>query len=227
MIWQKFKMFTLNQQLVIIGTIIIPISLAILGGSWKVYTYFAKQSSSPSSPQTTTISPPSNSVQSSGHGISIVAPVNSSPNSTQIIVGGDVNLGDPQDKEIIRVLLAGQQVKNLHAEEQARQIQALKETLQALRAQKDKPNVQDALILLKQGDTKKAEKLFRQVLKQTIAEGSKANKEAAAIARHLGSLAFLHDTKKALQFYIQATDLDPGNPLGWQQRGRVMIKSGV
>ena len=180
--------------------IILAIVVPVIGASWQVYTYCAKQSPS--------------SIQGSDHGISINGSVTSGPNSTQIIATGDVGLRDPQDKQIIEVLLAGHKEKDLRVEEQAQQIQALQETLQALRAQEDKPAVQEALALLAQGDTSEAEKIFRQVLKQKSTEGCKANQEAAAAARHLGSLAFLYDTEKALQAYRQATELDPNNPSG-------------
>jgi len=41
------------------------------------------------------------------------------------------------------------------------------------------------------------------VLKTKEAEGRQANKEAAAAARHLGALAYLHDTNGALAAYPQ------------------------
>ena len=58
------------------------------------------------------------------------------------------------------------------------------------------------------------------------AEGASANREAAAVARHIGALAFLHDTRKALRFYGAATELDPDDPDAWNELGQLHHRVG-
>jgi protein O-GlcNAc transferase len=45
-------------------------------------------------------------------------------------------------------------------------------------------------------------------------------------ARHLGAMAFLHDTRKALDAYRRATALDPDNADGWNQLGHLLVRTG-
>ncbi len=58
------------------------------------------------------------------------------------------------------------------------------------------------------------------------AKGQSAIKEAAAAARHLCALAFLHDTKKALAAYRKAVELDPQDPTGWNRLGHLLRRVG-
>lgn len=92
-----------------------------------------------------------------------------------------------------------------------------------LRGQPDAPpDIDKALAMLAEGRTKEAEAIF-----QTIAERKEEDiQEAAAAYRHLGALAFLNDTQKALAVYRRATALDPDNAVGWSQLGHLLRRVG-
>jgi tetratricopeptide (TPR) repeat protein len=210
-IWQEFKALTLDKQFAVVVGIV-----TLIGGGWKAYQYFFDNLAKPQ--QTVIEIGPKQTIAINGSVVGVAG-------SAQTILNS-INLRDPQDKEIIDALLSVQKGENLRAVAQAQQIQELQKTIQALRAQGDKPEVQDALAALAKGDTGAAEKLFQQVLGRKIAEGRAASQEAAAAARHLGSLAFFHDTQKALQAYKQATELDPGNPSGWIGLGLLFARIG-
>ena len=110
------------------------------------------------------------------------------------------------------------------------QIRALREAVTAVAKQKDQPDapttIDDALKELKQGRTAIAEAIFQEVLDRRAAEGEAANQQAAEAARHLGALAYLHDTQKALRAYRRAVELDPQNPEGWNQLGHLLRRVG-
>ena len=76
----------------------------------------------------------------------------------------------------------------------------------------------------RQGHTAAAETIFEAVLARKAAEGQAANQQAAAAARHLGALAFLHDKEKALIAYRRAVALDPANAEGWNQLGHLLLQ---
>lgn len=102
------------------------------------------------------------------------------------------------------------------------------QALDALRAQlpAQSPGIDSALAALGQGDTAEAEDLFTKVLADRESAGRDQFREAAAAARHLGALAFLHDTRKALGAYRKAVELDPENPDGWNELGHLMRRVG-
>ena len=132
--------------------------------------------------------------------------------------GNTINQRDPQDKVIIDALLKDKKVTGEHINE-------LKKTIQALRNREDKSG-EEALALLAEGKVDKAEALFQQILVSKKLEGVKSLQAAAAAARHIGSLTFLHDTEKALKAYKEATELDPGNPVSWNQLGHLLKRIG-
>jgi tetratricopeptide (TPR) repeat protein len=109
------------------------------------------------------------------------------------------------------------------AEAWKQQAQAAVQALANLRSQKDAPpGINEALARLKQGNTKAAEEIF-QVIANRRAASLAANSQAAAAAhRHLGALALLKDTQKALNAYRRATELDPDNAEGWHQLGSLL-----
>ncbi len=112
-------------------------------------------------------------------------------------------------------------------QEQVRQLTAAVEALSAERSDPDAPpGIDEALRLLKDGETGAAEAVFEAVKARRKAEGEGAMKEAAAAARHIGALAFLHDTDKALAAYREAVDLDPDDPDGWNRLGRLLDRTG-
>jgi tetratricopeptide (TPR) repeat protein len=110
------------------------------------------------------------------------------------------------------------------------EIQALTEAVRALADQQDQPDappgIADALTQLTHRNTEAAEAIFQEVLTRKAAEGRAANIEAAEAARHLGTLAFLHDTDRALQAYRRAVDLDPDNVEGWNRLGHILLRIG-
>ena len=95
--------------------------------------------------------------------------------------------------------------------------------LASLRGQADAPpGIEQAVAMLEKGQTEKAEAIF-----QAIAERKEKDvKQAAAAYRHLGALAFLGDTQKALTAYRRATELEPGNADGWNQLGHLLRRVG-
>ena len=110
------------------------------------------------------------------------------------------------------------------------QIDALTKAVTALARQSEEPQappgVGDALLELAKGNTDAAEAIFQDTLDRKEAEGELSLKEAAEAARHLGALAFLHDTEKALAAYRKAVQLDPQNPVGWNQLGLLLRRIG-
>ena len=118
---------------------------------------------------------------------------------------------------------ANQRVGELESENKqlTKAVGALKEQAGAPDAP---PGIDAALKQLAQGATASAEAIFEQVLERK--KGEAASKEAAAAARHIGALAYLHDTQKALSAYAQAVDLDPEDSDGWNMLGAVEIRLG-
>ena len=59
-----------------------------------------------------------------------------------------------------------------------------------------------------------------------ITEGKGELKTSAEYWRHIGALAFLHNTQKALTAYTRATALDPDEPDGWRHLGELQYRLG-
>jgi tetratricopeptide (TPR) repeat protein len=57
-------------------------------------------------------------------------------------------------------------------------------------------------------------------------EAGRTAKKRAEYWRHIGALAFLSDTQKALTAYKKATALDPDNPDGWRYLGELHYRLG-
>lgn len=89
-----------------------------------------------------------------------------------------------------------------------------------------KTRIKEALEEAAQGNTQLAEAIFSEVAARKSAEGKAANREAAEAERHRGTLAFLHDTGKALAAYRRATELDPENAAGWNSLGHLLVRTG-
>jgi tetratricopeptide (TPR) repeat protein len=56
--------------------------------------------------------------------------------------------------------------------------------------------------------------------------GRQHSKASAEYWRHIGALAFLHNTQKALAGYEKATALDPNEPDGWRYLGELQFRLG-
>ena len=125
----------------------------------------------------------------------------------------------------IKALIARLQEKMGEVADKDQQIRQLKETVEALKAQSG-PGIAEAMAELATGNTAKAEAIFRRVIDAKTEEGGAAYKQAAAAARHLGALAYLHDTDKALVAYRQAVNLDPDDADGWNQLGHLLRRIG-
>ena len=169
-----------------------------------------------------------------------------SPAGVQVVeTGGDVsiNVGTGNDLDaaaLVQNLLDRLERKpaaegvapelSARLDAQSDQNQQLIEMVQALVREKGDPagpaGIDVALQHLNEGRTAEAEKAFREIKDRKKAEGAAANREAAAAARHLGALAFLHDTDAALAAYREAADLDPDDSDGWNQMGRLLKRIG-
>ncbi len=141
---------------------------------------------------------------------------------------------DPEVARIVAILQEGHrsQLDDAAQREEALrdQVGQLTEAVQALSNERDRPDapagIDEALALLAKGETGAAEAVFQGVKERRKAEGAEAFKEAAAATRHIGALAFLHDTDKALAAYREAVDLDPDNAVGWNQLGHLLRRTG-
>ena len=202
--------------------------IAVGGAAWKLYTKFSK-------------SPPGPSVSASGSAMAAGGDISATahPGGTAIIATGPVTVNDVDT--IVKGLEAGYQ-RELAARERElvgyrdreQQLQdrnkSLTEAVSALVQQKDQADapagIDDALAHLAQGETADAEAIFQEILERKAAEGLASNKEAAAAARHLGALAYLHDTKKALKAYRRSVELDPNAADGWNQLGTLLKRVG-
>jgi tetratricopeptide (TPR) repeat protein len=106
------------------------------------------------------------------------------------------------------------------------QIRALTAAVTALTQQQAQPDpppgIHEALIQLAQGKLEAAEAIFQSVVTRRASDID----EAATALRHLGALAFLHDTTKLLQAYRRAVELDPDNAEGWTQLGHLLVRTG-
>jgi|GEM_PF-1185085 len=112
-------------------------------------------------------------------------------------------------------------------EKDAQVIQSLQEMIQALtRVNAQKYDIKQALELLDQGDTTQAEAIFAAVAAEAQQDGQAANNRQAEALRHLGSLAFLHDTQKAFAAYKRSTELDPKSLNGWDRLGHLYRRIG-
>jgi tetratricopeptide (TPR) repeat protein len=114
--------------------------------------------------------------------------------------------------------------KEIQARDQ--EIAQLKAAVAALIERKDELDIADALAHIEKGETARAIQIFEDTAQKREAEGDTSHKEAAEAFRHLGAIAFLNDTQRALDAYEKATSLDPENPDGWNQLGHLKDRIG-
>ena len=150
---------------------------------------------------------------------------------------GKKNGGGPGTEvaEIVKTLQEGhrQQLGDAAEREETLrgQVRQLTEAVQALADQRGKSGapagIDAALAHLAKGETDAAESVFYEVKERRKKAGAGALKEAAAAAaRHIGALAYLHDTDKAMAAYREAVDLDPENADGWNRLGNLLFRTG-
>ena len=194
--------------------VIVTIFATIIGGLWVWRK--SRKSGSDSAPA---------QIHYTAKGDQIVAPMTASNGG----VIKEIHVGDIHNHglSVEEALKLAEKLAAMQGEKDAQVIKSLQETIQALTQQSaEKYNIQQALDLLAQGNTTEAEKIFASIAASARQKGKEANLEEAAALRHLGSLAFLHDTPKAFEAYQQSTALDPDNLAGWNQLGRLYRRIG-
>jgi len=94
-------------------------------------------------------------------------------------------------------------------------------TITTLQRQGSK-TVHEALSALTMGNVMQAKAMFHNIIQahQPVVH------EVATAYQHLGALAYWDNTQEALHAYQRAVDLDPINPLGWKQLGRLLLRRG-
>ena len=97
--------------------------------------------------------------------------------------------------------------------------------MEAARAEDPYP-FDSALAELREGRPDAAETLFREIKDERRAAGEAALKDAARAARHIGALAFYHDTRKSLEAYQEAVALDGADAEGWNELGHLRMRLG-
>lgn len=155
--------------------------------------------------------------------------INNSPQSTNLQAAGDINVTvnpPPSDvKETVEKLLEHYKSS---VDESVRN--SVKETVEQLlkeeRSRKGGGELEEAVSQLRHGKTDAAKKIFSETLNRKLAEGKAAQKEAAAAAMHLGTLAQLSDNEEAIKFYKQATNLDADNLEAWNRLANVLQRKG-
>jgi len=145
------------------------------------------------------------------------------------VAGNKITINNKYDEEKLKAFAHDLAHKN--REQDSERIKELEQAVIALSQQnKDKYDIDEALKLLSEGKPEEAEKIFELVALEAREKGQEAKqkwakKEAAAL-RHIGSLAFLHNTQKALDSYKRSTELDPDNMSGWNQLGHLYKRIG-
>lgn len=84
----------------------------------------------------------------------------------------------------------------------------------------------DAFKGLEKGKVDEAESLFEVIALAVEKSATKSPQETAKAYRNLGAVAFLTDTKKAIQAYLEATALAPNNSEGWNQLAHSYLRAG-
>ncbi len=86
--------------------------------------------------------------------------------------------------------------------------------------EEQKNNVGAAIKQLELGNTDLATEIFEEIL-------IKNNKESAEVNRHLGVITWLNnDIEKAIKNYERSTELEPDNPIGWNELGIIYQRVG-
>ena len=114
------------------------------------------------------------------------------------------NHSDFSDKQIKLLAI------KLAARSEEIDVETLEATIKALTEHStSQAGINKALDMLAQGKTELAENIFVRVASEAKQKAGKiAQLEEAAALRHIGSLAYLYDTKKALKNYQRSIELE-------------------
>ena len=195
--------------------------VAAAGLLWAVYAHFAAPDK-PDDPASSVVKIIGTTTTADRGGIAVTA-------------AGDVTVNaDPRIDKALQVLeqqLAAKDAQLTAKDQQLAEAQkALRDAITAIPQQTDVPDAQAkidaALAAAENGDTAKAEALYAEVEAAKSAEGKASLRAAAEAARRQGSLAFLHDTDKALAAYRRAVVLDADNAVAWYQLGHLLSRVG-
>jgi tetratricopeptide (TPR) repeat protein len=105
-------------------------------------------------------------------------------------------------------------------EEYEKKLASMEETIAGLKGV-DKKSKDEALAAFKKGDFSRARELFLKIREKERKRQQELNKEAAVTAYRLGDIAYLElDFKGALDYYLEAERLDPGNTLYTTEVGK-------
>ncbi len=85
---------------------------------------------------------------------------------------------------------------------------------------------EQALAALKEGNEETAIRLFEEDIARRLASVADENREAAASARHVASLARPTNVARAAEFYAKASELEPDDLQTWMDLGSTMRDSG-
>lgn len=152
------------------------------------------------------------------------APITAKDNAKVTLKIGDTHYHGYSLEDAMKL---GEKLAAEKGEKDTQLIKSLQETIQALTQQNAKKyDIKQAFDLLVQGDTSNAEEIFVGIAEEAEHKGKEKYIEAAEALRHVGSLAFLHDTQKAFKAYKRSTELDPVNWDGWNSLGLLYFRIG-
>ncbi len=84
-----------------------------------------------------------------------------------------------------------------------------------------------ALEALGRGDTAEADAALAAKIAEIGKARGRAAKEEAALYRQRGALAYLNAPLTALPLYAKAAELDPDHPAGWNELGKLQMRTGA
>jgi tetratricopeptide (TPR) repeat protein len=99
--------------------------------------------------------------------------------------------------------------------------------IQSLRELRGDPSFGQAVEEAKNGNTRVAEGILRQIYENRIKEKQKSEKEAAEAARNLAAITVVNNVADGLKWYREATALDPNNMAGWLGLGDAAVDAGI
>jgi len=126
------------------------------------------------------------------------------------------------DKDLIDYLVARNQILIDENSELEEQIKVAVVELSNLN--ESKKEIEYAFAALVKNDTKQAIALFEKAL--SLLDPKNKVKQIAMYFRCIGALEYLNDKHEALKAYRRSTKLDPTNPFGMNQLGKLLYQTG-